>query len=275
MLRTKCILRLISHNVQSTCQASSKKRADNIKKLMKEYKSVFGELIETQAQKKKRLKLERKGVISEQDSNENDTELFWVLQNSQKNLKKIVVPAKPQDHIVDSQVAKNVKDGSVPKETETVQRTGDNISNSSTVAKDINNDKSTRETPCVNIAKENIAKEDNNIHNGSHLSNISDIENANATHNVNSDPERLPDIIIKNLPSFPIMSKKPESLMQSSEVLSISGKNDLKTMKFPSVTKILTQTMPLESKLALEAWKERMIAKLGQDGFMMHQKGIR
>jgi hypothetical protein len=112
------------------------------------------------------------------------------------------------------------------------------------------------------------------IHNNaSSNSNISNIKNETIKY-VSANFKGLSDIIIKNLPSFSIMGSKQESSTQSTEIFSISGMDDPETIKFPSVTRILTQTMPLESKLALEAWKVRMINILGKEGFEKHQKGI-
>lgn len=276
----------MSSNVEDTCEASLKKRrANNIKKLMKEYKLVFGELIETKVQKKKKLKLQSLSAICQEKPNKNDTELFWVMQNSTKNLKRItVLQNQPIDDSRDSQIAKTEKNILLPKKTEIAQDMSNEISNptcnlATKMTKDINNNYNktvfTRETSSFN---QNVLKEDSNIHNNASLanSNKSDIENATAKSDVFSKFERLPDIIIKNIPSFPIMSNKQESFTnnESTEVLSVSGSDDPKTIKFPSVTKILTQTMSLESKLALEAWKERMIEKLGPDGFEVHKKGM-
>ena len=43
--------------------------------------------------------------------------------------------------------------------------------------------------------------------------------------------------------------------------------------KLPSVRKILNETMPKESKIALAKWKENMIDKLGEEGFEKYSKG--
>ncbi|EZA49123.1 hypothetical protein X777_12536 [Ooceraea biroi] len=287
MLRTKCVLRLMSFNVQSTCQASFKKdstKGNRKKKLMKEFKTVFGQLVETKAEKKKRLKLEEKGKIPQQESNQNNTELFWVLENCHKNLQSITVPAKSKDEVFESQIVKNEKNISLPEKNETVREIDDEISNQTCNLSVMTKASSNKNRNKVISAMETLCpdqnvKEDGNIHNNASLpnSNVSNMENANAKYNVHSNSERPSNIIIKNLLSFPIISNKQESFKestQSTEILSISGLDDPKTFKFPSVTKILTHTMPLESKLALEAWKKRMIEKLGEEGFEMHQKAL-
>lgn len=265
MLTTSKYVLPLTSIVQNVCQKCIKRhisKADRIKRLMREYKLMFGELVETNAEKKRRLKLERKGKIPQQKPNETNAELSWIMKNSGKHLKKINLPTKPQNELVDSDKFNNVKietpnqnieHGFHSESDPALQKVEPKITNQpcnlSTVITDINN-----------IPNENIP-------------NLSTTENTK--YDVPSNFERLPDIIIKNLPSFPIIGNKQKSSTQLTEVLSISGQDDPETIKFPSVTRILAQTMPLESKMALEAWKERMVKKLGPEGFEMHQKGIK
>lgn len=265
LTNSKYVLPLTS-NVQNMCQKLINRhisKADKIKKLMKEYKSVFGELIETSAEKKKRLKLEKKGKIPQQESNMTDAELSWVMKNSSNNLKKINLSMKPQDELVDPHKFSNVK----TKSSNNPNIEHDFHSESNLVLQKVEF-KTTN--PSCNLSTRDT---NNNSHN-KNIPNLSSTECTVTKYDPPSNFERLPDIIIKNLSSFPIMGSKQKSFSQLTEVLSISGHNDPETIKFPSVTKILAQTMPLESKLALEAWKEKMIKELGPEGFEMHQKGI-
>ncbi|KYM85136.1 Uncharacterized protein C20orf72 [Atta colombica] len=234
---------------------------------MKEYKSLFGPLAETKAQKKKRLKLEKKKKIPCEKSNMTNTELFWVMENTRDKFKKIITlttqSRKEQLNDKDQSSIKNVSEMEIDNSTD--QTTERHLhSESSQVAKETELEFTNKTS---NLSTKNS---DNKVE----LSN-SNVSNENtATKCTSSNFKRLPDIIIKNLLSFPIMDSKQDFPIQSTEILSISGKDDLKTLKFPSVTKILTQTMSPESKLALEAWKKRMIEKLGQEGFEMHQKAL-
>ncbi|KAL6422325.1 hypothetical protein ACFW04_010586 [Cataglyphis niger] len=260
----KNILPLTS-NAQNMCQNLIKRhisKADKIKKLMKEYKSVFGELVETSAEKKKRLKLEKKGKIPQQKSNTTDAELSWVMKNCGNNLKKINLSMKPQDELVDPHKFNNVK----TKSSNNPNIEHDFYSDSNPVLQKVETT-----NPSCNLST--ITRDINSNHN-KNIPNLSNTECTITKYDVPSNFERLPDIIIKNLPSFPIMGSEQKSFTQLTEVLSISGHNDPETIKFPSVTKILAQTMPLESKLALEAWKEKMIKELGPEGFEMHQKAL-
>ncbi|XP_012229763.1 uncharacterized protein [Linepithema humile] len=258
-------------------------KADKIKKLMKEYKSVFGTLVETKAEKKKRLKLEKKGKISQQKSNDIDTEFSWVMENSGNNLKKIILESQNVSNSNDSEeklltkfnkssTDENVKTISHFKYNQ-VQKIRLSITNSklSTVQDMNNNHNKVGSITESSHFNQDMPIESSSIHKNASNSNTSDIKNTSIKY-VSS--KSLSDIIIKNLLSFPIMGSKQESSTESTEIFSISGMDDPETIKFPSVTRILTETMPLESKLALEAWKKRMINQLGQEGFEKYQKAL-
>jgi hypothetical protein len=74
---------------------------------------------------------------------------------------------------------------------------------------------------------------------------------------------------------FPLMSdSKPAFKFGSDQIAStirLSREDHRPERKMPSVTKILKETMPVERKLILHAWEERMIAEMGQEGFNQMQ----
>ncbi|TGZ46742.1 mitochondrial genome maintenance exonuclease 1 [Temnothorax longispinosus] len=266
MLVTSKYVLHVSSNIQSMCRPFIKKyssKSDKIKRLMKEYKLIFGPLVETKSQKKRRLKLEKKGEIPHEKTNMIHTEFLWVMENARDKLKKITKPQNEQSNDTDQSSIKKFSemefDGSTDQHTKNLLH-----SESSQTAQEID---------LRSNSTSNLSAKNSNNEVASSNSNVSDNENT-VTKCVSSNFERFPDIIIKNLPTFPIMGSKQELPTQSTEILSISVRDDLETIRFPSVTKILTQTMSPESKLALEAWKERMIKKLGQEGFEMHQKAL-
>lgn len=266
LITSKYVVHVCS-NVQSVCQPFIKRyssKGNKIKRMLKEYKSLFGPLVETKGQMRKRLKLEKKGIIPEK-TNTINTELLWVMENSHNKLKKITLPEPRNEQLNDKDQSSVTKFSEMKCESSTDQKTK-NLSHSES-------NQTTQEIGLRINTTSNLPAKDSNTEVALSNSNESDNEDT-STKCMSSNIKKLPDIIIKNLPSFPIMGNKQESPTQSTEILSISGRDDLETIKFPSVTKILTQTMSQESKLALEAWKERMIQKLGQEGFEMHQKGI-
>jgi len=74
----------------------------------------------------------------------------------------------------------------------------------------------------------------------------------------------LPNIIIRNLTSAPMLFNGEEKSNESSIRSSI---------RLPSVTRILSDTMSDSAKAALEQWKQKMIAQLGEEGFQIFNKG--
>ncbi|KYN13820.1 Uncharacterized protein C20orf72 [Trachymyrmex cornetzi] len=219
-------------------------KINKIERLMKEYKSLFGSLAETKTQKKKRLKLEKKGKIPCEKLNMTDTELFWVMENTRNKFKKITSTTQSRKEQLNDKDQSSVKKVSEMEINNSIDQTTERLlhSESSQVAKET--ELEFTNTTC-NFSTKNS---DNKV----------ELSNSNVSNNENTATKYI----------------KQDFPTQSTDILSISGKDDLKTLKFPSVTKILTQTMSPESKLALEAWKERMIKKLGQEGFEIHKKAL-
>ncbi|XP_066583214.1 mitochondrial genome maintenance exonuclease 1-like [Prorops nasuta] len=86
---------------------------------------------------------------------------------------------------------------------------------------------------------------------------------------------KLASIIVKNLETFPLLGRVDKPIVkdhENSNIISISYDNFKECTNFPSVSKILQQTMSSQSKLALERWKSGMIKKLGLQGFEDYMK---
>ncbi|XP_077290993.1 mitochondrial genome maintenance exonuclease 1-like [Arctopsyche grandis] len=88
----------------------------------------------------------------------------------------------------------------------------------------------------------------------------------------------VPSIIIRNFKMFPMMSnqkvdlvdKKPEAVNEDKIIRVTSSGTQF--MNFPSVTRVLDQTMSEESRAALEKWKQEKIEELGLEGFEKFNK---
>lgn len=74
----------------------------------------------------------------------------------------------------------------------------------------------------------------------------------------------LPNIIVKKLTSAGMLTSEDTPNWVSSE---------LEKRNFPAVTKVLSETMSDASRAALERWKQNMIAELGEEGFVVFNKG--
>jgi hypothetical protein len=91
----------------------------------------------------------------------------------------------------------------------------------------------------------------------------------------------LPDVIIRNIPNFPLLneSKDVERMTPAGSILSMSSSTKLfdarkECLLYPSVSKILNATMSDSSRAALKRWRQKMIAELGEEGFLNHYRGM-
>ncbi|XP_032677611.1 mitochondrial genome maintenance exonuclease 1-like [Odontomachus brunneus] len=275
---SNCFLRTRSSEISNICQTSVRhlSKANKIKKLMTEMKEVFGNLLETNSQKKRRLKLEKRGKIPREKQNNIDTEFSWVmkqsLNNPQKNsLKKMTLVSTKQSS--EHEDTSRTNSTNSPKNLSTATLEDEKLFNKNT--KNTRHSEFSQHTQKItaNTTSQSKPVENNNSHGNTSLpdSNATDIENV-ATKS--SALEKHFDIIIKNIQSFSILGNKRESSAELTEALSASAKKDESMIKVPSVSAILTHTMSPESKLILEAWKKKMIKKLGQEGFDKYQKAL-
>ena len=80
-------------------------------------------------------------------------------------------------------------------------------------------------------------------------------------HRANDNVGSLSNIL--TIPFFSKSVNKPYTVPVNSKV-----------QQYPSVTRILEQTMSSESRMYLERWKKQMIEKLGYEEFIQYQKGM-
>ncbi|KAG8234052.1 hypothetical protein J437_LFUL014777 [Ladona fulva] len=80
--------------------------------------------------------------------------------------------------------------------------------------------------------------------------------------------------ILKSIDKYPMMNQGknvvPTFSLSDFDNSCISNKHISRI--YPSVTKVLNATMSEHSKMLLKKWREKMIAELGQDGFMSFYK---
>ncbi|XP_014601009.1 PREDICTED: mitochondrial genome maintenance exonuclease 1-like [Polistes canadensis] len=88
--------------------------------------------------------------------------------------------------------------------------------------------------------------------------------------------EKLVDVHIIKSSRFPIFTEQqkiPKALKQS-EVLSLSLKDDPEILYYPSVTKILSETMSPEAQKLLNLWKNKLIKEMGEEKFNEYQQEL-
>ena len=86
---------------------------------------------------------------------------------------------------------------------------------------------------------------------------------------------KIKDSEILNYPFFH-SSKDFLTSLKTKQIkeLTLESIEKQKVFKTPSVTKILKETMPEDSKQRLEAWENKMILELGQEGFKEYMEDI-
>nr|CAD7441340.1 unnamed protein product [Timema bartmani] len=86
----------------------------------------------------------------------------------------------------------------------------------------------------------------------------------------------LPDIFIRNIPSFPLTNtnKKPTKCLHTTNNIMNLSSDSKDYLRYPSVSKILNATMSESAQAALDRWRNKMIAQLGEEGFLEYHKGL-
>lgn len=101
--------------------------------------------------------------------------------------------------------------------------------------------------------------------------NDSKISNHNKT--CLSTPQ-MSEYLVKNMLSFPLFKTNCDNNMSDliKEEKDMFGVVD--SVQFPSVTKILNETMTAAGKARLEEWKKKMTEELGEEGFQKYSQGL-
>ncbi|KAI4494053.1 hypothetical protein M0802_009320 [Mischocyttarus mexicanus] len=88
--------------------------------------------------------------------------------------------------------------------------------------------------------------------------------------------EKLLDANIIKPNRFPIFTEQKRIFISSekSEILSVSQKDDPEMYSYPSVTKILAETMTPTAQRVLRLWKEKLIREMGEEKFNEYHQEI-
>jgi hypothetical protein len=242
-----------------------------IKKLNKENKTLFGELLETRRQKRKREAGKGLAVAlsAEHPSNslENQTisEAWWYKQTLPASH---VVQLKTNSN-TSSAVKSNKNDGPREQSLKTSQK-----------QRNVNSHVKSQSEASHHISLSRLENNENEAYsnrNGDlHTIHVTNVE---TTHKF--PVLELPDVIVRNIPSFPLMneSKNTEWMVQNESIFSVSASteqvyNKKDYLLYPSVSKILNATMSESSRAALKKWRQKMISELGEEGFLNHHRGM-
>jgi hypothetical protein len=245
-----------------------------IKKLNKENKSLFGELLETRPQKRKREAKKGSAFPSsaEQQSgsvqNETSSEAWWYKQTLSAS--NVVRPKKDSDTYSDAKSDKSDTHWEQTLETLQNQHNGDSFVKFP--------DEASQCSTSLLSPEKSVCEVSSNSKEDVHVSHV--------TEGVGKPDKKppvlhLPDVIVRNIPTFPLLneSKNTESLMPAESVWNILPNNKYISNRkdyllYPSVSKILNATMPDSSRAALKRWRQKMILELGEEGFLNHYRGM-
>jgi hypothetical protein len=245
-----------------------------IKKLNKENKSLFGDLLETRPQKRKReAKMGPAFTTSpEQQSgsfqNETSSEAWWYKQTlSASN----VVHLKNNSNTHTD--AKSDNSDTYRKQTsDTLQKQHSDYS-----FVKFPNEAGQCRTSVLGPEKSAYEVFSNN-NEDIYTSHVTDV-----LGKTDKKPPllQLPDVIVRNIPTFPLLneSKCTESIMPAESISNtlpntkqVANRKDC--LLYPSVSKILNATMSDSSRAALKRWRQKMISELGEEGFLNHYRGM-
>lgn len=245
-----------------------------IKKLNKENKSLFGELLETRPQKRKREA--KKGLAfpssAEQQpgtiQNETSSEAWWYKRTLSTS--NVVHLKKNSNTYSDAKSDKLETHWEQTPETLQKQHDGDSIVKFP--------DETSQCSTSFLSPERSVYEASSNSNEDTYASHVT-----NVLGKTDKKPPvlQLPDVIVRNIPSFPLLneSKNTESMMSPESIRNIlpnckhvSNRKDY--LLYPSVSKILNATMSDSSRAALRRWRLKMISELGEEGFLTHYRGL-
>jgi hypothetical protein len=244
-----------------------------IKKLNKENKSLFGELLETRPQKRKRET--KKGpaftTSAYQQSglqNETSSEAWWY--RKKLSASNVVHVKKNSNTLAD--VKSDKSDAHWEQISDTLQKQPSDYS-----FVKFPNEAGQCSTSLLGPEK-SIHEVLSNNNEDIYASHVTDVLGKT---DKNSPLLQLPDVIVRNIPTFPLLN---ESKCTESKMTAKSISNTLPSTKqinnrkeyllYPSVSKILNATMSDSSRAALKRWRQKMISELGEEGFLNHYRGM-
>lgn len=258
------------------CNSQVKKRnvGKVIKKLNKENKSLFGELLETRSQKLKREV--RKGPAFPRNTesqsspvkNEASSAAWWYRQTLPPSY---VIRLKENSNTSsEGEVSKCVKQTKHTSKASQKQHVSDSFVNGKIKASQYNISLSSLDSSAYDTCP-------------NHIGGVSTIQLTNVLEKTNKKSSilELPDVIIRNIPNFPLLneSKDIEQITPAGSIVNMSlSTKQFDTRKdclaYPSVSKILNATMSDSSRAALKRWRQKMISELGEEGFQDHYRGM-
>uniref|UniRef100_A0A1B6JCA2 Mitochondrial genome maintenance exonuclease 1 n=1 Tax=Homalodisca liturata TaxID=320908 RepID=A0A1B6JCA2_9HEMI len=260
---------LIIEKIPASCKCTNNEKANIIKSLNAENKYIYGSLLETQKQRRKRISKTVDGVpgsakkLESEKKSEVSTDFGDEIE-SQKSSRKRKKKSKSSEIQTDSKESINSLPPDVPPTNVTLG---------------VNNQ--TLESDSQEITRQKIKNSDssNIFTDTSILPRKSKVKNNPAVEN--SDEFVFKSSVSIDEKSYPLQN--PEKLemfnqdTQLENVLNYTFSDPLikNYSKFPSVSKIMEETMPEKNRMILSKWRKNMIAELGEEGFNNYNAGLK
>ena len=259
---------------KSNSQVTKRNVGEVIKKLNKENKSLFGELLETRSQKFKREVKKGPGFPRYTESqsspvkNEISSAAWWYRQTLPPS--NVIRPKGNSNTSSEGEASECVKHRKHTPKASQKQYISDSFVNGKIKASQYSMSLSSLDSSAYDTCPNS---------NGG----VSTIQLTNVFEKTIKKCSilELPDVIIRNIPNFPLLneSKDIEQMTPAGSVLNMSlSTKQFDTRKdclaYPSVSKILNATMSDNSRAALKRWRQKMISELGEEGFLNHYRGM-
>jgi hypothetical protein len=259
---------------KSNSQAKKAHVGEVIKKLNKENKSLFGELLETRSQKLKREA--RKGPAFPRSTEPQSSPVKSEISSAAWWYRQTLPPSYVIQMKGNSNTSSEVEVSNCVKHREHTSKASQkqHINNSFVKYQIEASQYSTSLLSLDNGAYESCSSSNGGVHT-IHLTDV--LEKTDKKSSI----LELPDVIIRNIPNFPLLneSKDIEQMTPAGSILNTSSSTEQFDIRkdcllYPSVSKILNATMSDSSRAALKRWRQNMISELGEEGFLSHYRGM-
>ncbi|XP_015114558.1 mitochondrial genome maintenance exonuclease 1 [Diachasma alloeum] len=254
-------------------------KAKLVKNRMKEDKANFGPLLETAKERKRKLKSARKSKNTEvpdvpeagnSKNDVNDAELSWTISTTKLGNLKFLRKTDKDDKQKSSSRQSEVQQ--LSKFTQLVESNNPNKTTKTIMTKILNSDNprdQSGQDEILPFSSPKIQRKVEDLAEG-------DIETNDDKSCYGSIGE---ETLLKSGRSdtlyFPITNscKGLNDEWENRGIVSLKP-GEQKEYCLPGVTRILNKTMSEEAKLILEKWKQKMILKLGDEGFDEYSKKL-
>uniref|UniRef100_A0A1B6FWQ4 Mitochondrial genome maintenance exonuclease 1 n=1 Tax=Cuerna arida TaxID=1464854 RepID=A0A1B6FWQ4_9HEMI len=259
---------LTIEKIPASCKCTNNGKGNIIKSLNAENKYIYGGLLETQKQRRKRIsKIVGVPNSAKKLESEKLSEVLTDFEDeieSKKSSRKRKKKSKSSEIQTDSNDSINPLPQDVPPANVTLGVNNQSLKSDS-----------------QDISRKNIKS-----YNTSKISTHTPISPRKSTSKINPTAENSDEFVFKS--SVPIDEinyplQNPEKLEMFNQdtllenVLNYTFSDALikNYSKFPSVSKIMEETMSEKNRMILSKWRKTMIAELGEEGFNNYNAGLK